>query len=719
MKHARFPLMAVATLTMMLFVGSMHADALDTSNYYSHLSQGQIEDIFQLKTSDIAHPWTWAGDTQTFVVLERSDNQWVYWWNTPNIQMSAENSIYGAAVQSGFGNGIGISADKTGTFVKFNGVVHTAMQKYGFHLQTPTYVGERPMVIISIAGVLIPDGVGNGLGRLGKLVFKGQVVGAPTSNDLNTLLYVAPRDYTTSLTSFQSWVDQNWYSAIAQIKGNQILSSSVDQKTGLDNLGRLWTADNIISQNGLNKPNLSAQYICSQLQLICGSSYADVAKNIIIASGIYNAHQVQRSMPYDLDAMNAQDKALFHGVVDPRARMQGKLVGTGYTNYLPALFNRAVLNVSGELSEMSVALDNLSGFSFLEGLGFDPVKLWTSAIVKMILLVMYITFVLFLVGAVIKALRGKESQLLLAGRIIAFFMVTVLVTAMSINPSVTYNTVKNGSEKIFNLFNVTISSNRQLGALYGTGNEVERRQTELWLPYFNVWTKYMTNHTLLDSAQKIDVSSNKPEVKGVSLPKVDGVEQNKWSEIIADSMVNANNWSGDIYRAVDHFMAPRITVSPSQNGELTNGKSGVSLNVSQNENYNGDIQSSPDLESIPFQLLIFVAEIVKLMLFLEFAMNMALLLINLALSVTSKADIIRTLKELGASMLNICFMNIIVGIIVWTALMVNGLVSVVIFAMYVFVIFAGIKQLLRSDGPFVPKFVKLGRNLAYRVGGKL
>lgn len=675
----------------------------EDSEYDSNLTKEQIEDIFSLKVENIADPWTWISEAKTFVIAETKDNHVTYWWNVPNIQMSAQNSLYGMIAMSGYGTGAGTPAENNKWLIDVGkrDDANTALKKYGFRIPSPTYIGERPLITISVAGVLIPDSVTNTAGRLWDLVWEGDIVSAPTDKDLNSLIYIAPRDYETSGITFERWVKDNWYKAIDKIKDGQVLISTADDKGIAD--GKLWIKKKIIDDQGLAQKGLDAKHICQELQRICGKYYPDVAKNIILASGIGKTHQTERIMPYDLSRMNSKDAKIFKGLKDPRAEMQQSFFSTGYDKLVFGMFKSSILSLSGTIAELTVALNGFSNWTFLENVGISPMDLWNNSIIQVLITIMFVIFVAYVLRSAFKVLTGNGGYLQLAGKALCTFLVAIFVFNISYNTDNTYKFFKDTSVKIFNLSNVTFQTNQTTSKLLGTGTAADKENVQLWLPYFNTWTSYHTNHTLMDSEQIIDKNSGKPEVKNLISPKIDTVEQNLWSTVLADSFTENTNYSGNIYRVVDHFMSPRISGT------------GINLTVKQNENYNGNIQSNINFSSIPFQILILLLVVLKVLLFFEFVFNIAMLLFRVALTLTDKFKLGLVIKELGASMLNVAFMNIIIGLVIWSSLIADGWAGLCIVIFYYFIGFNLIKTLAMSNSVFTPKFFRSAQKVFYPI----
>lgn len=691
--------------------------ASDNKDYYSHLSDEEMSEIFEFTTDDIPNPWAWVMDTQTYVIAEKyDDGQVMYWWNVPNIQMTFQNMLYDVISSSGYGSGMGKLASENEWLVDIPENAKTALEQYGFNIPSPAYMGERPLITIDVLGVIIPDGVLDGLGRLGSLIFDGRCIDAPTDKDMDTLVYVAPRDYDSSAITFQRWVEDNWYDAIGDgdklgktqnMNGEtvhaQILVSQADENGMLD--GKQWIAENIIWQEGLDEPGLNAEYICSELQQICGKYYSEVCKNIILVSGIGNEHQMERIMPYDLTRMNDKDAKMFNGIVDPRSESQENLFSTGYLNMIWNMIKSAALTWSGKLAEISVALNSVANFSFLERIGFDPVSLWTNEIVQLLVFLAMCVFLFFVVKSAFQVLMGNYSTIRLITKVFGAFVIVMMVWALGSDPDNTYSNIKTISSKVFTLGNVIFEQNEKIQSLYGTGDADDKESVNLWLPYFNMWTLYQTNYGVLDDVQTIDLDSSQPEVLNLeetnSIPDVDGVKQTLWSTLLADDFTQKKNYSGRIYRVVDHFMAPRISDVELKDGDIKN------LKVSENENYEGShIQSNINVMNLPLQLLILFLVLMKVVLFFEFIFNITMLIFNLCLSTSDNYKILLTLKELGASMLNVMFINIILGLVIYTSLLTDGVVSLLVCVFYIFLAVNLIKSLANSNSVFTPKFFR-------------
>ena len=679
---------------------SLTVFASSDSKYYSHISDEEMKTIFSLDVDDIPNAWRWITEANTFVILEERNGNYTYWWNTPNLQMTLYNMLYENVMISGYGNGSGINPanNNENSNVKVAGQdgATNAMERYGFNIPSPTYMGERPLITISIAGVLKPDSVLDGFGRIFNFIFDGEIISYPTDTDLDTLVYVAPKDYNLAGTTFYSWVNENWYSAVEYFRQHpgQILLKTADEDGMKD--GKQWVAQNIIFEQGLDQPDLEADYICSELEEICGRYYGDVAEGIILASGIEASNKYERIMPYDLTRMNATDAEMFDGIVDPRAQMQENTISTGYFNSIPNLFANIVLSSSSKLSQNAVFLNRLGTFEAVEDIGINPFILWDYGIIQILLFAAGAIFLFYATKSAIGVVTGKMSFARVFIKLSCTFITVVFVFALALSPETTYGHLKDIANQIFAFGADGLTYNESLTELYGTSDENGKEDVNLWLPYFNVWTTYQTNHTVLDSKQMISTSTG-PETDNLKKSSIDGVEQNLWSTILAEDLTKDDSYSGNIYRMVDHFLAPRIQLNNAENVDFT---------VTKNENYNGNIQSAVNWGAIPMQILILFLTFLKVILFFEFIFNFAFLIVNMALTIKNTRDVIRSVQRLFASMVDVAVCNLIVTLIIWTSLKVDGILSVLLFLFYSFIIFQGLKELVSSNSVFSPRCLR-------------
>ena len=699
------------------------------SDYYSNLNDDELSDLFKLSASNLGNIWDWISNYKTYTIIEDTGSGYIYWWNSPNIQQSAINSAYDIVLNSGYGGTIGTDPATQSFIVNVpgnNGKATTALERYGFKIPNTAYLGERPLITISISGVLKPDGFWDGVGRLIKFVFTGELIDCPTQDDYNSLSYVAPNDYVDGANTFETWVSNNWDNFITYVADGAILHPNASKSSKGEYNGLIWVKDAIINKNGLqNKHNEDHESICSDLQQICGAEYGNVATCIILQTikasenenngfSVVENPKTQRIMPYDLTRLNSKDTQIFDGVVDHRAIMQNSLYSSGYDKMFTNYFKQALMTFSGKLAEITVSINNCGNFNFIEGIGLDPTILWTNEIIQFLVILMMIIFVFYLIKAAIKVLTGKGTSLAVVSKSVLIFIMCLCIYCFAKTPDETYNFIKNMSSTLFSFSNVTLSSNDSLNNLYGSGDAHAKENCSLWLPYFNTWTIYNTNHSLTDSSQTINIKSGseKPEEIGISIPSIGGKQQNLWCTLLADTATIDSKYSNNVYRMIDHFMAPRITPNNI-------GKQNIDITVTQNENYNGNVQTTLNFSSLLWQLLLLLCVIIKIILFYEFVLNIALLFFDLSLVVFDQREIMKVLKILGASAVNVFFVNIYCVIIIWVSLISSGIVGVIIGLFFFYISAMIVLQFAKfsNNNPFKPKILKAATKALNKAAG--
>ena len=712
-----FVLMSILILFCAIKTNNVYADDDDEegSKYYSNLSDSEIKKIFKLEASDVKHPLKWIMNTQTYVIIEEDeDGNIQYWWNSPNIQTSAINSLYDVLMTSGYGNVSGRTAKSKQGLIKLPNAddAHTALQKYGFSIENATYMGERPLITISILDVLKPDSKTDTVKRAYKLAKKNHtVVEMPTDKDLNTLEYLAPRDYNQSNNgdeTFEEWIKTNWYTKVVNLDEGQILRTNMDSE-GCDSDGNQWIKANIITDTGLTKTGLTSDEITSKLFEVCDGNiiaYMDLINCITTVSGIPLNNKPERIMPYDLKNMNSEDSKLFNGVIDHRTDMQDNFFNTGNLNRVTNMFKSFIVNISGSIAEKTVVLNSFCSFSFFEKMGIDIMALWRNQVIHLLLIILGICFLGYLISSTIKFIIGNKSATAIILKVVGNFLMCILIVSLTLNVDNTLNLFKKISTPLFNMSNITLEANDKIKSLYGNGNSSEKLDCSLWLPYFNMWTIYNTSSGLLDNSQTIDKNDGTIESQNVTQDTIGDKKQTLWSTVLANCATTKGTYSNNVYRMVDHFLAPRIKM---------NDATKLDMEVKQNENYKGDLQSNVSLSIIPYQILIILLVFFKVLLFFEFILNIAFLLFNLALSSYEPNRLKLVLKELGASMLNVCIISTVITIVIWTSLVTSGFSSIVILIFYFIVLWSSIKQIANSNSVFTPKFFRPVKRATQKV----
>ena len=413
------------------------------------------------------------------------------------------------------------------------------------------------------------------------------------------------------------------------------------------------------SGNYLTLSTEDAHTLLIQLQLYCGPYYDEVLANmmkLIAYAAEYEGDNGptarivdddSRVMPYDVDTLVPTDKTNY-AVVDPRVKLYkdhiiGSLIADfslegGFMIFIKP--QATIINIAGKITEVSVFLQTICNFDFLDSLGLSPTKMWSDVFVTLLMLALALFFIIKTVIAVIK--MGTRST---AKVIIGFLLLALelgFIVTLSINPEANWTKIKTNATKIMNLGELTtVFNNKDLEYLFGGNEDYE---VAYYVPYLDCWSKYNTGYGILDTEQKIDSSKDAAELIDFVNPTINGKDIGHWSVLLADSftyhgrsnlVVNTVQYNGhtvngsvinnNAYRVVDHFMAPRVTV----------GKSGsnLTLTFTDNPNYNGEFQKG--LGDILVKLanccLCCFLSVIKLMIFLYFWWQLYLFIFNVIL----------------------------------------------------------------------------------------
>ena len=358
-----------------------------------------------------------------------------------------------------------------------------------------------------------------------------------------------------------------------------------------------------------------AHKILVTLQSYCGPYYTEVLTNMMKLmcataknDGVKTPTQELESddprvMPYDTSSMMTIDRQNY-SVDDPRVELYkshiiGGLISSFKLNILGISIyikpQKAIIGLAGKVTELSVFMQQLCNFDTLDNFGLSPAKMWSSALVTLMIGLLALFFVIKTVIAVFK-LGTKGGVSVIAGFLILFLELGI-ITAIAADPDNTWEKVKNIETNIMNLGEMsTVYNNNSLTYLYGDATDFE---VSYYMPYLDTWSKYNTGYGILDKEQEIN--EDDIELKNIYMPKIGSNDIKHWSVLLMDSFsyygvsnsvtntiteggttYNGNNINNNAYRAVDHFMAPRVAINDSGN---------IAISVTENENFNGEFQS--------------------------------------------------------------------------------------------------------------------------------
>ena len=358
-----------------------------------------------------------------------------------------------------------------------------------------------------------------------------------------------------------------------------------------------------------------------------------------------------RVMPYDVNSMTDADKTNFT-IVDPRVKLYTDTFVGGLVSEFTFKLNLGVyikiqpviVNLAGKLTEYSVFFQQLINFETFENWGLSPASMWQNAFVTIVLLALVLIFILKTTSATIKYLLGKGGSIV---KIISMFLVLFielgLFTAISIDPEKSWNIIKTNVTRAINIGEQLILSDNELQYLFGSGDDRDPA-TAYYLPYLDAWSIYNTGYGLFSYQQIIENtptsdSDDHDDVRerwglfesgdNANWPKIKDNKIEHWSILLLDSFeyhgdnysllsikdedgrwVNGKRINNNAYRVVDHFLAPRISLTK------TNDK--ITLTTTQNENYNGQFQSGfiTLLTKLLNVILILCLSIIKFLIFI-------------------------------------------------------------------------------------------------------
>lgn len=450
-----------------------------------------------------------------------------------------------------------------------------------------------------------------------------------------------------------------------------------------------------------------AHTLLTQLKIYCGSYYDDVLTNMmkLMAAAAEKDGDMgpttmiveddPRVMPYDTATMIPADRRNYT-IVDPRVTIYkdhiiGGIVSSFSLNWGFGIFikpQKTIINIAGKITEISIFLQSICNFDFLDSIGLSPTKFWgEGTFVTLIMIAITLYFIVNTVIAIIK--MGSRS----AGKIIAGFLILALelgaITCVAANPNNIWTTIKNANNKLTSFGEMSISSTYpELNYLFGGAEDGE---VLYYLPYLDCWSKYNTGYGLMEDEQLIDDTNDYRELIDFYNPQIDGKDIRHWSILLIDSfeyhgrsnsivntveeggiIINGNTINNNAYRVVDHFLAPRI--------DITSG-SDLHLTVKQNENYNHEFQSgvADVITKLANCCLGCFLSIIKLMIFLYFWWQLYMFIFNVVLGLgTQKKKFSTILMETFMPLLTLTLFGLYAGICLVVGMEMTGLIGLII-----------------------------------------
>lgn len=414
----------------------------------------------------------------------------------------------------------------------------------------------------------------------------------------------------------------------------------------LSNYGSSGNGAHVKSLNYKSKLSRSeAIRLISEIQRYTGPAYKEVMDNIV-AKMIENAESQGkdikkapdkdiRVMPYDVTTLELQEDKVDVTITDPRVERYfarnflGGFIVTGEFNITHQLLNphqfyNSILITCGNITKLSVAMQQACNFKFLEDMGLSPATLWKTAPSTFIAVFLMCMLILNIVNYTFKFLSGRASIAQVLGRVIVFIIALGLALLITTKPDETWMKTRKIIDRSLNMGENAAMSMLDIDELYGDKSD---SSVNYYMPYFNLWSTYNTGYGILDKQQRVDKKD--PEVEEAKFPKINGKATTFWSVILADSFnskgkneyvikndkTNDNMVNYNAYRVVDHFMAPRLK---AEDGTKSNN---LIITNKANENFNNKLQNL-EFSSILGGLLgiinVFFISLIKFLIFLWF-----------------------------------------------------------------------------------------------------
>lgn len=702
------------SVAAIFFIFSSQKGYSEEVKYHSNIEKDKIDEIFSTKivgsdsiTSDFPG---WITNQKTYIVVKEDlHGDYSFWFNTPNLQKIAINKFYSIFPNGYVGEGRDVKKLHDLSMFKIYEMkdrdeAKTGLQKYGFHIPSIPYIGEYPMIEMSISGILVEDNPISFIVNKISSLFGGDIIKAPDTSDLKTLKYITPNDYEHRDNSFEKWLDLYWDKVKNEISDGQVMltkSSDIDEN-GKDKSGNVWVWKNIVKDTEIYKLTSGAD-VDAAFKSYLGKYYSNFVLNLISLAVEKDPERSFennpiRQMPYEMDSMVAEDKNNL--VPDPRVYNNTNLGIAEIKNDLPRMFmtnfSIGILDLFGEISSYTSFLNSLISMKVVKDSGIDITAFYNSDVIGWIFTMGVIAYAVYILSLLIKSVRGNSSMYNTLIKSIVGMFIVLFSMFVILKPESFYNSMDNITKYALNAESAVTSTNKEVSELISQGNADEQAAATYWIPYFSLWTEYNTNHTLAENVIDKSKYDSENEQKNMLYPKLNGEELLLWSANLADAWTDSDfKNDNQALRTVDHFMAPRIeNLDVSKTPMFTTAK---------NENYNGGYQGTLALNTMITILVLFLFVFIKLLFFSEFIFELLMFPINLAQSMVSQRILVGMFKSLGYAVLRIFILSLAISLII-----INGITNTTIAGAFITIfIVLGMyyfsKQAIRRRSKIVPK----------------
>lgn len=579
---------------------------------------------------------SWLTNRDDMVIVEYAkDWGWHIWLNVPNLQGIIYGKIDGCFACGYTESGVDMDAETKKSMYPTDSNGNTAMKQLGFNIPNIKYKGEYPIIEYSLNNVL-PHGVWGAIKSAIKFLFGGSITEAPKTEDFATLTYVNLTDYIDDY-AISRWLVHHWESTVSWFKSKKkndqgLLPKDVcGNKESKGDDGKYYTVGTCIFAPGLDDPKKLGYDISTiqgasdfnkLLKTTWGQYYSPVITSIIYFSDGGEKHSLSdrslRDMPYWTESIRQTGNYKLDLVKDPRCDSDAifNIVHQRDKYFIKHGIYPTIISFFSKISLFTWFLDQLTDLDILEQNGVHIDVLWNNPAMKVILTLFLIFFVFHTSKTGIKIARGQASTKAGIGKVALGTIMCVLILGLIVSPKNTYSTFKKLIKFPETLAAEMFSDDTMKTFISTEATSDDKYDMSYWIPYYEMWAVYNTNHSLSEKSQIIDKNSGKTEVKEMVVDKIGKDDNTRWDLTLSYAFSSGYEVKRNAYRVVDHFLAPRFNVGVGQ-GTIT---------TTENENYNGDIQSRVGANWIII-LCLLVAEIVKLFLFINVAIQFALLIV--------------------------------------------------------------------------------------------
>ena len=693
----------------------------DSKNGMISLTQNDIESFASISS--------WIQNQHSFIYVRNNDGKISYYFNTPNLQQNIVNMVTRfnpGGWEINTGSDVGFEKDKSEW--------RTALLKYGYSFPQASYYGETPAVQLDLNGILgnrtnnlhgVVDSVIKGasvvVANIGDLLF-GFLNFIGIKNDVDFDAQIAdtkPEDfrglyYTTTdykeaddhVEKLQSWLEEVW---------EPLKSTDVKiEFNGKD----IFDTDIIVPDGRVVGENFDGGDLLDAIIDKCGSEYETVLVNISNAAENKLGKpspvtDVTRFMPYDISNMSAGSREYMNNIADPRFETtKGSAlfnIDKMFANAFNGLLVGAFLGVVSFLCSLAGFVNSICDMKFLTSNdGLNPVQFWSGSIGQLIFAIILIAALCMLCVNTFKTFVGTHSTRELLSKSVLSLLLIGLSAGIIASPQSFGNTISNVGTKVTSIGSSMLQQSDAYSEYYTpSSTEAERSELRFWYCYFNIWGGVVTSHNAGEDFSKYDPSNGGNEYidrPASSATLSDDSTIDVWQADLLDCLFNKDD--NNALRAVDHFMAPKITPT-----------GGFGFNVEANSNYTSPFYSQIPIAAVLLAFSLLVLAITKFACFIEFGINFILFFLNIARGVVEgKTALLSSVKDIIHAMLKVMFYDILLTIVMLftdtaTGSMLN-FISVIIFtalvAFYWYMLFS---RGMKDNFPVFPLLFKFIRDL--------